>query len=188
VKLDFTMTFDDGDPGATDFLLDIALGQTCKQKVDLILNWMAPGPASLLGAAISMLAGATFTSEPPTIIFQWGPPKAGFFFPGKVKQCNASYTRFHSSGIPTRAKVTVQMEEVVSLATTLLTNPTSGGRPGRQSHMISDGESLQTLATAKYGRPGMWRQIAAANNIDNPMAVRPGQVVYLPGREEIGEL
>lgn len=188
VKLEFQMTFDDGDPELGDMLLDVATGSTCKQKVDLMFNWMGPGPSSLLGAAISMIAGATFTLEPPTIVFQWGPPKAGFLFPGKIKSCSAAYTRFHFSGVPTRAEVQVTMEEVVSGVTAFLTNPTSGGRPGRQSHMITDGENLQSLAVAKYGRPGMWRQIAAANNIDNPMAVRPGQVVYLPGREEIGDL
>ena len=67
----------------------------------------------------------------------------------------------------------------------LPTNPTSGGLAGRQRHTVSASENLQTISTTAYGRPGLWRGIAAANNIDDPFRVRPGDTVYLPNGNEI---
>jgi nucleoid-associated protein YgaU len=47
------------------------------------------------------------------------------------------------------------------------------------------GENLQHIATANYGRPGAWRALAAANGIEDPFAVRPGTVIYLPAVTEL---
>ena len=69
-----------------------------------------------------------------------------------------------------------------------LTNPTSGGRPGRARHMVTSDENLATIAQQAFGTPSAWRAIAEVNGIDDPNAIRPGDVVYLPGHEELSEL
>ena len=67
----------------------------------------------------------------------------------------------------------------------LPTNPTSGGLPGRQRHIVSASENVQTITTAAYGNPGLWRGVAEANGIDDPFRVKPGDTVYLPNANEI---
>jgi nucleoid-associated protein YgaU len=97
----------------------------------------------------------------------------------------ANYTRFHTSGIPIRADLTLKMTVKPSLFGSIPTNPTSGGLPGRSTHMMRSGESLQSIAHSYYGRPGLWRKIAEINGIDNPSRVRPGTTVFLPSAAEL---
>ena len=55
----------------------------------------------------------------------------------------------------------------------LPTNPTSGGMPGRQRHIVSASENVQTISTAAYGNPKLWRGVAEANGIDDPLSEHP---------------
>jgi nucleoid-associated protein YgaU len=52
---------------------------------------------------------------------------------------------------------------------------------------VVEGDNLQSIATAGYGSPGRWRALAEANDIDDPLRVRPGEVVYLPNDDELEE-
>ena len=88
-------------------------------------------------------------------------------------------------GTPVRAEVTVRLQQQPSLLGLLATNPTSAGLPGRKAHTVTAGDSLARIATDQYGSPGHWRQIAAANDIDDPLRIRPGDRVYLPNPEEL---
>ena len=45
-----------------------------------------------------------------------------------------------------------------------------------------------SLATRAYGNPNAWRVIAEVNGIDDPASIRPGDVVYLPARDELRQL
>ena len=50
------------------------------------------------------------------------------------------------------------------------------------------GETLQSVATKTFGTPGAWRAIAEVNGIDDPTSLRPGDVIYLPARDELRPL
>lgn len=105
-----------------------------------------------------------------------------------LKSLTASFTRFTSDGCPIQAKVGItlltkntgdkdQLEK--------LSNPTSGGIPGRSTHLLSATDSLSSLANTTYGKPEHWRTIAAANGMDDPLRLRPGTVCYLPAPAEM---
>lgn len=96
-----------------------------------------------------------------------------------LKAVNANYTRFNKNGEPTRADLTVTLQ--VDEEPPKKTNPSSGGRPGGQLHIAVAGENLPAIATATYGDPGAWRDIARDNGIDDPMRMRPGRTLYLDG-------
>ena len=53
--------------------------------------------------------------------------------------------------------------------------------------MVAD-ETLMSVATSTFGTPSAWRAIADINGIDDPNSLRPGDVVYLPAREELKSL
>jgi nucleoid-associated protein YgaU len=157
-------------------------GLTTKLRCDQLLRWMSPfsGIPGLGG-----MGDATQQSTLPDITFSWGPPMVAFLYQVRITNLNISYVRFNAMGMPIRAKVTLQLQEVPSLLASLPTNPTSGGLPGRRTHVVTDGDTLQSIATATYGRPGAWRRIAAINRIDNPSRVRPGTTIYLPNPDEL---
>ena len=103
-----------------------------------------------------------------------------------VSRVRITYVRVDSSGIPTVAKVTATLKE--SPMFLALTNPTSGGRPGRSRHVVTADESLVSIATAAFGSPGAWRAIAEVNGIDDPASIRPGDVIHLPAPDELRAL
>jgi nucleoid-associated protein YgaU len=168
-----------------------AIGGGLRARCDMLMNWTVGGPATLLAKILGASAllqglGIQNANTPPMLILQWGDPLRGFLIFGKMKTVKCDFLRFDNIGNPIRALVTCTFEEAASDLLSLLTNPTSGGEPGRQAHTMTQGENLQNVATERYGRPGAWREVAEANGIDDPMRVRPGQVLAMPPPHEIG--
>lgn len=122
----------------------------------------------------------TKKASPPWIIFCWGDLVG---FPSVVTNVSAKYTLFTPGGTPVRAVCAVTLEEISGELPRQ--NPTSGALAARDVHTVVAGDSLEALAYAAYGRPGLWREIAHANGIDDPMRLRPGTTLLLPGLEEI---
>jgi nucleoid-associated protein YgaU len=118
--------------------------------------------------------------RPPFVRFTWGTQKN--FFPAVVKKVSAKYTLFDSDGTPLRAVCSVDLEEVPQEA--LKQNPTSGGLTTRRTHTVVAGDSLPSIAYREYGVPGMWRAIAEANGIDDPLRLGTGIALHLPPAEE----
>jgi nucleoid-associated protein YgaU len=135
----------------------------------------------LLAWSNAQFQGVKIAPALPKLTFSWGPLR----FSVNLIQVDVSYERFTPGGQPVQAKVNLRLQEIFD--TLPATNPTSGGIAGRRSHTMVAGENLQHIATANYGRPGAWRALAAANGIEDPLAVRPGAVVYLPAPAELAD-
>jgi nucleoid-associated protein YgaU len=170
------------DPPQITLTKVIMYGEDTKMRGDTLQAWCAP-PQGLI-TAIAGLFGVT-NSNQPTVTFQWGPPMLGFMYDALVTKADVKYTRFHSSGIPIRAECTIVLKVQFNILSSIPTNPTSGGLPGRSTHLVREHESLQSIAQQHYGRPGLWRKIAEINGIANPQRVRPGTTVFLPGPGEL---
>jgi Contractile injection system tube protein len=161
------------DLGTTNFKLnDLTFDgadvvKTCNQ----ILNWTNPSTPT------------TGTKNPtiPQLTFTWGPLSYTVF----LTNATITYERFTPAGKPIRAKVGLTF--IVNPPLPTLTNPTSGGIQGRRSHRLVAGENLQHVAMTNYGRPGAWRALAAANGIEDPLAVRPGTVIFVPAATELAD-
>ena len=172
----------------TDVFID---GPEVKNRADQIFAWTQPGGSffgKLAGAALSALSGGrvNLSVKQPTLVFQWGPPGAGFMMDCVVTTADIDFLRFEPSGIPTRMKIaSLALTEVPNPLLYMLTNPTSGGVAGRESHRVTEGENLQTISQRTYGSPQYWRAVADANGIDDPLRIRPGDLVYLPSPQDI---
>jgi hypothetical protein len=118
--------------------------------------------------------------SPPWVVFHWGGMVG---FPAFVGSVTAKYTLFTPGGTPVRALCTVTLEEISGEQPGQ--NPTSGALAARDVHVVVTGDSLHSIAHRAYGRPGLWRQIADANDIDDPMRLRPGTALLVPALEEI---
>ncbi|HEV2344688.1 MAG TPA: hypothetical protein VGS97_11385 [Actinocrinis sp.] len=118
-------------------------------------------------------------SKLPELNFVWGRT-----YLVSLNQVTVNYTRFSRTGKPVRASVDLTLHLIPK--DLKATNPSSGGLSGRRSHLLTGPETLPELATRTYGEPGRWREIAAANRIEDPLRVRPGTLVYLPSEQEGG--
>lgn len=124
---------------------------------------------------------ATGMAAAPTVMFGWG---ANVIMPEAiVTKVAVTYERF-LLGIPVRATAVVDLKAIPMPEPLGPTNPTSGGLAKRRSHTVVDGESLASIAYAAYRNPNMWRALARANRIDDPMRVRAGTVLDVPDRHE----
>ena len=107
-------------------------------------------------------------------MLEWGKLK----FTGNVKSVAARYTLFNEKGEPLRATCNVTLQELPTGKP--FTNPTSGGTEPTTSHRVVAGDTLASIAWAEYQDPAMWRHIAVANDIDDPLRLREGTMILVP--------
>ncbi|WP_163510804.1 LysM peptidoglycan-binding domain-containing protein [Fodinicola acaciae] len=120
-------------------------------------------------------------ASPPWVQFQWG---GMLSFPGCIKSVTAKYTLFASNGTPIRAVCTINLEEISGEEKGQ--NPTSGSLAVRDVHTAVEGDTLASIANSAWGNPELWRELAKANDIDNPMHLPPGTRLLVPALEELG--
>lgn len=90
----------------------------------------------------------------------------------------------HGTNQITRATVTLALVEASDANPKI--GPVSGGHgghgPGKHPkfYTIRKGDTLRKIANRFYGDPGVWRQIAKANNIKDPTRLKVGRKIKLP--------
>lgn len=119
--------------------------------------------------------------SPPWVIFKWGGMTG---FPAYVASVTAKYTLFTPAGTPVRAVCTVNLEEISGELGGQ--NPTSGALAATDTHLLVAGDTLHSVAYRVYGNAELWRVIAAANDIDDPMRLNTGFRLLLPALDESG--
>lgn len=144
-------------------------------QVQKLINWTKPGPPDAHGV-----------EKPPLLQFRWGASQAlmGMYF--YLESVSATYTLFRADGTPIRATCSISLVEATNPAHRQ--NPTSGGRRGLESHVVSEGETLHSVAWARYGQAGYWRALAAFNEIDDPLRLAPGTRLLIPPRRDAAAL
>lgn len=115
--------------------------------------------------------------EPPRVSFSW----SGVWFTGIVIGLEQHYTMFLSSGIPVRARLSVTLKSVLTDKEELA----SLGIPNcRKLHQVSATDRIDLLAHETTGVSGFWREIAKANDIEDPLlfprSFQTGTVIAIP--------
>jgi len=189
---------DEGDKGAAQ----TPASGTAKLSAQLWFDVTAPMPVGVAAAddvrkltqdlIFFVLPRDRGPNDPPTsapgVRFRWG----SFQFDGIVDSLEESLEYFSSDGHPLRASVSLGISQTQTQKVTIL--PTGGGVPGGAGlpggglpagtsplAIASAGASLQQMASAA-GAGGDWQSIAAANGIENPRLLAPGQVINLRAR------
>ena len=140
------------------------------RDVTQLLNWTNPTATSI----------AQGQPNPPVLTFHWGQNE---YFDAYLGSVDAQYTLFGSDGAPLRATVTVTLVEVPSDPERQ--NPTSGSFQRHRTAVVAAGDSLQSIADREYGAPALWRGLAAANAIDDPLRLDVGTSLLIPPRDEV---
>ena len=116
----------------------------------------------------------------PLVMLLWGE----FISPvSYVSDISLQFTKFNANGEPTRATGTLTLNQYPVFSA--LQNPTSGGEVARGSAMLYDGDSLAHVAFRAYRSPARWRDLAEANDIDDPMRVASGTTLLIPAASEL---
>ncbi len=117
--------------------------------------------------------------RPPRCMFSWG---RVWGFKAIISEMSQRFTYFKDDGTPLRATVDVTFTQVESQGTYPPQNPTTEGEPGQRTRIVRPGDRLDWLAYEEYGDPTLWRLIAEANDLDNPLELIPGQRLIIVPR------
>ena len=117
-------------------------------------------------------------SPPKFVTFSWGSTQLPKAAPLSI---SIQYAMFHPNGDPMRAFVDLELAQADdSSPPGQAQNPTTRGTAGLRSHIVQDGDSLQSLAYESYGDPTRWRVIAEANGVDDPLRIERGTALGIP--------
>jgi hypothetical protein len=143
---------------------------------------------SYTGTLMALMDPDTSSSEydeangytpPPTVTFTWGSFTS---WECVIESMSINYTYWSSSGDPLRASVEMGLKQYKEDEAFGPQNPTSRTLLPHRVHQVQPGETLDRISAKYYGDPTMWRQLAAANGLEDPLAVRPGTVLAIPRR------
>lgn len=177
-------------PGLDSPIVQFVRGQTEKLTLDLFFDSTEDGTDD----AAKPVTGKTdlfyqlmkidpTTHAPPVLLFTWG----GTAFPGSTRQgfkcvvasVRQQYTLFSPSGMPLRAKLTVELREYRTLAEQL-DQLSLQSADHTKADVVGEGDTITAIAWRAYGDPGDWRRIADANGIEDPLSVPPGSILRIP--------
>lgn len=169
--LTFTLFFDSMSAGAE-------VGGSVGDKAKFAANSVLPSMAKVVDVrtytekVYSLMSIDESIHVPPLLKLNWG----SLVFVGHLVSCKQTFTRFSERGIPLRAWVECTFRQFISnIGTVSLQSPDV-----TKTRTIHEGDSLWALAADEYNDAGMWRQIAASNQIVNPRKLRSGTSVVLP--------
>lgn len=115
--------------------------------------------------------------RPPWVRFHWG----GFrSFKAVLEKLDLSFTYFASNGDPLRAKANVTLTQYEDDEAWPPQNPTSGTPLPHRLHQVRPGETIDRIVAEHLDDATAWRIVAEANDIDDPVALTPGQMLIIP--------
>ncbi|MGX8904710.1 CIS tube protein [Streptomyces netropsis] len=151
----------DGDPGEVE------------RDVEILLSCLSPTRASVRAGRPSA----------PWVQLYWG-TNTSVSFPALVTHVEVHCNVIETDGRAKRANCKVYLEEVGGAVPRQ--NPTSGGAGALREHRLVQGECLALVAWQAYQDPVLWRAVARANGVDDPLAGLTGRVLVVPGVESAG--
>lgn len=119
---------------------------------------------------------------PPGVRFIWG----SFQFDGLMESLEESLEFFSNEGIPLRASMTLNLtqQKITDFSFKKDAKPPPGLGPPAGTRPLAAapaGSTLQGMADSR-GKADNWQAIAAANNIENPRLLQPGQLIDLDAK------
>jgi hypothetical protein len=128
-------------------------------------------------------------NRPPVCTIQWGdnlsqaPNDGDFPFVGVLESIKQQFVMFRGDGSPVRAKLSVSFKQFRLPEDELKRKPRRGSFPAK-TYVVSQFDTLSSIAGKLWERPEDWRRIASANEILNPRVLTPGQLLKIPPIED----
>ncbi len=114
---------------------------------------------------------------PPVVEFAWGSEPQ--HFQGVITNYTEKFVMFDPQGNALRARVTLQLKAYV--APNIQLKDLDKHSPDRtKTHVVKEGERIDTIAAAAYGDPAQWPAIARANGLSRPRILVVGTLLVIP--------
>jgi hypothetical protein len=110
-------------------------------------------------------------SEPPPVTFEWGK----LHFKAVITSMSEKFSVFTATGTPIRSTVEISLRQYLDEASVppqIL--QAAAAEEAAKAKKVIQGERLDHIAASQGGGASNYRQIAADNNINNPLNVPPG--------------
>jgi len=114
--------------------------------------------------------------RPRFLIVHWG---SEIRFPGVLSHMDINYSLFSPNGNPLRAKISAtfvryESEPAIAAAARM-------SSPDLTHYRITkEGDRLDLMVFNIYSDPGLFLQVARANNLISPRNIKPGKELYFP--------
>ena len=115
------------------------------------------------------------THAPPVLLFTW----ASLSFSCVLTRATQRFIMFQPDGTPVRARLTVTFSQYsnADLEAKEVKRETADYT---KVHVVTQGDTLATIAYECYGNPRLWRPIALRNGIDDPRRLAVGLSLAVP--------
>jgi hypothetical protein len=183
-------------PGLNTPPVQYVRGKPRTLSMDLFFDTYETGEdvRTYMGQIVRLLDKLPQTQAPPILLFSMG----RFQFQCVLVDAAQRFTMFQRDGTPVRAilsarfqeyvRVDIQMERGLffgSPTINTLVRAASGGRAASlfgppTVHVTVQGDTLSGLAATYLGGTEKWRDIAEANNMDDPFDLPPGKSLVIP--------
>lgn len=112
---------------------------------------------------------------PPVLLFTW----ASLSFTCVLARASQRFILFRGDGTPVRARLQVTFNQFnnVELEAKEIKRETADFS---KAYVVSQGETLSSIAARTYGNPALWRPIALLNDIDDPRSLPTGLRLIVP--------
>ena len=129
----------------------------------------------LVKQVTDLMAIQPSTHAPPVLLFTWG----SLAFTCVLARCSQKYVMFLPDGTPVRARLNVTFNEYrnIELEAKEIKRETSDFS---KRHVVTEGETLSSIAGQEYGDPRLWRVIAVANRLQHARHLPVGLKIRLP--------
>lgn len=118
---------------------------------------------------------------PPSVRFIWG----SFQFDGLMESLEESLEFFSNDGRPLRSSVTINLSQQRITEFAFRKMNSNGKPPSPGTSKLTQTPAGATLPgmAASQGKANEWQSIAAANNIENPRQLQPGQLIDMNAKK-----
>jgi LysM repeat protein len=166
-----------GIPGLGSSLLQFVRGSAETLTMDLFFDTTDVGidVTTITELVVDLTSVNAQTHAPPHLMFVWG----ALMFPCVLESVAQHFDYFNSLGMPLRATLTVTLKGSDALEDLISSIPLESA-DRTKGHVVTAGDTLQSIAAREYDDPRPWRLIAQASNIDNPLTIQPGLALSIP--------
>jgi nucleoid-associated protein YgaU len=140
-----------------------------------VINTAQSDVRTLVSQVTDLMSIDPTTHAPPVLLFTW----ASLSFTCVLSRATQKYVMFLPDGTPVRARLSVSFAEYrdIDLEAKEVKRETSDYS---KRHVVNQGETLSSIASAEYGDPALWRVIALANALQRARNLPPGKKLLLP--------
>jgi nucleoid-associated protein YgaU len=128
-----------------------------------------------LGMALANVLSKS-VHQTPCLILQWGK----FIYKCRCTSFDIVYKLFNSVGLPIKAEIDVTFQRDDDVPKTLSFLTTFLSPDLTKTIIVKEGDTLPSLAEKEYGDPGLYLEVARANNLTNFRNIKPGTLLAFP--------